>query len=71
VLVEQYIGVLLRLAESIHGLERGRVKFSGPTREASAWLEENGYMAHARTALVKTEGADAGNGRRLSSRGCG
>ena len=57
VLVEQYIGVLLRLADSIHVLERGRVKFSGPTQEAAAWLEENGYMAHARAATVRrTEG---------------
>jgi branched-chain amino acid transport system ATP-binding protein len=50
VLVEQYIGVLLKAADTIDVLERGRVKFSGPTNEASAWLEENGYMAHARSA---------------------
>jgi branched-chain amino acid transport system ATP-binding protein len=50
VLVEQYIGVLLKVADTIDVLERGRVKFSGATGDASAWLEENGYMAHARTA---------------------
>jgi hypothetical protein len=50
VLVEQYIGVLLKAADTIDVLERGRVKFSGATGDASAWLEENGYMAHARTA---------------------
>jgi branched-chain amino acid transport system ATP-binding protein len=68
VLVEQYIGVLLKAADTIDVLERGRVKFSGPTGEASAWLEENGYMAHARTAGAKTgaqspTGAATGEGR--------
>ena len=50
VLVEQYIGVLLKTADTIDVLERGRVKFTGPTNDAAAWLEENGYMAHAKTA---------------------
>src|SRR5438132_4515516 len=50
VLVEQYIGVLLKTADTIDVLERGRVKFTGPTDDAAAWLEENGYMAHAKTA---------------------
>jgi branched-chain amino acid transport system ATP-binding protein len=50
VLVEQYIGVLLKAADTIDVLERGRVRFSGPTNDAAAWLEENGYMAHAKTA---------------------
>lgn len=50
VLVEQYIGVLLKCADTIDVLERGRVKFSGETSAAAAWLEENGYMAHARSA---------------------
>jgi branched-chain amino acid transport system ATP-binding protein len=50
VLVEQYIGVLLKTADTIDVLERGRVRFSGPTRDAAAWLEEHGYMAHAKTA---------------------
>jgi hypothetical protein len=31
-------------------LERGRIKYSGPTQDAAAWLEEHGYMAHAKTA---------------------
>ncbi|HEX3605239.1 MAG TPA: ATP-binding cassette domain-containing protein [Candidatus Dormibacteraeota bacterium] len=50
VLVEQYIGVLLKTADTIDVLERGRVRFSGPSQQAAAWLEESGYMAHARAA---------------------
>ncbi|HEY2703621.1 MAG TPA: ABC transporter ATP-binding protein [Candidatus Dormibacteraeota bacterium] len=56
VLVEQYIGVLLRLADSVHVLERGRIRFAGPTQEAARWLEHHGYLAHAETAAV-TQGA--------------
>jgi branched-chain amino acid transport system ATP-binding protein len=50
VLVEQYIGVLLKAADTVDVLERGRIKYSGPTQDAAAWLEEHGYMAHAKTA---------------------
>jgi branched-chain amino acid transport system ATP-binding protein len=55
VLVEQYIGVLLKVADVIHVLERGRVRFAGPAREAAAWLEQHGYMAHAQTASASAE----------------
>ena len=47
VLVEQYIGVLLKLADVVYVLERGFQRFAGPTRDASEWLERQGYMAHA------------------------
>ncbi|HEY2704875.1 MAG TPA: ABC transporter ATP-binding protein [Candidatus Dormibacteraeota bacterium] len=57
VLVEQYIGVLLKAADTIHVLERGRVKFHGPSQQAASWLEENGYMAHAKTAGQRAAGA--------------
>jgi branched-chain amino acid transport system ATP-binding protein len=67
VLVEQYIGVLLKTADTIDVLERGRVKYSGPTQDAAAWLEEHGYMAHAKTAgeragAQSTAGAATGEG---------
>ena len=58
VLVEQYIGVLLKVADVIHVLERGRMRFAGPTLEAAAWLEQNGYLAHAERSA--TGGAPAG-----------
>jgi branched-chain amino acid transport system ATP-binding protein len=68
VLVEQYIGVLLKTADTIDVLERGRVKFSGPANDAAAWLEEHGYMAHAKTAegragAVSPAAAATGEGR--------
>jgi len=68
VLVEQYIGVLLKTADTIDVLERGRVKYSGPTQDAAAWLEEHGYMAHAKTAGERAgaqspAGAATGEGR--------
>jgi branched-chain amino acid transport system ATP-binding protein len=44
-LVEQYIGVLLDIADTTHVLERGRFVFSGPTDEAAEWLEQSGYLA--------------------------
>ena len=59
VLVEQYIGVLLRLADSVHVLERGRIRFAGPAQEAAQWLEHHGYLAHAETAAVAKEAAEA------------
>ncbi|HEY2703569.1 MAG TPA: ATP-binding cassette domain-containing protein [Candidatus Dormibacteraeota bacterium] len=46
-LVEQYIGVLLEIADTTHVLERGRLVFGGPGDEAAAWLEEHGYLAQA------------------------
>src|SRR5438270_729066 len=71
VLVEQYIGVLLKTADTIDVLERGRVKFTGPTNDAAAWLEENGDMAHAKTAGQRA-GAPSrtpGRWRRSTTRG--
>jgi branched-chain amino acid transport system ATP-binding protein len=59
VLVEQYIGVLLRLADSVHVLERGRIRFGGPAQEAARWLEHHGYLAHAGTAAAAQEAAEA------------
>jgi branched-chain amino acid transport system ATP-binding protein/branched-chain amino acid transport system permease protein len=44
VLVEQYIGVLLEIADTTHVLERGRFAFGGPTAEAAEWLEHHGYL---------------------------
>jgi branched-chain amino acid transport system ATP-binding protein len=44
-LVEQYIGVLLEIADTTHVLERGRFVFSGPCAEAATWLEDHGYLA--------------------------
>ena len=53
VLVEQYLGVLLKVADSISVLERGRVVFGGPTQEAARWLEHHGYLAHAEAAAAR------------------
>ncbi|HET9769623.1 MAG TPA: hypothetical protein VFS16_01950, partial [Acidimicrobiia bacterium] len=44
VLVEQYVGVLLQLADNVSILERGRVKFHGETHETALWLQEHGYL---------------------------
>jgi branched-chain amino acid transport system ATP-binding protein len=49
-LVEQYIGVLLGIADTTHVLERGRFAFSGPSDDAAAWLEDHGYLAQAEAA---------------------
>jgi branched-chain amino acid transport system permease protein len=49
-LVEQYIGVLLGIADTTHVLERGRFAFGGPSDEAAAWLEDHGYLAQAEAA---------------------
>jgi branched-chain amino acid transport system ATP-binding protein len=59
VLVEQYIGVLLKTADSVHVLERGRVVYGGPTREAAQWLEHHGYLAHTEAAAATAAGAVA------------
>ncbi|MCA1841858.1 MAG: ATP-binding cassette domain-containing protein [Actinobacteria bacterium] len=45
-LVEQYLGVLLEIADTAHVLENGRFGYSGPIGEAESWLEHNGYLAH-------------------------
>jgi branched-chain amino acid transport system ATP-binding protein len=47
VLVEQYVGVLLEIADTTHVLERGRFAFSGGGDEAAEWLEAHGYLAQA------------------------
>ncbi len=46
-LVEQYIGVLLEVADTTHVLERGRLAFGGPSEDAAGWLEDHGYLAQA------------------------
>jgi branched-chain amino acid transport system ATP-binding protein len=56
VLVEQYIGVLLKVADSIDVLERGRVVFGGSSIEAARWLEHHGYLAHAEAAAAGVGG---------------
>ncbi|MGH8999079.1 MAG: ATP-binding cassette domain-containing protein [Acidimicrobiia bacterium] len=53
VLVEQYVGVLLRLADHVSVLERGRIKFHGPTHETALWLEEHGYLKHTDVEAVE------------------
>jgi branched-chain amino acid transport system ATP-binding protein len=53
VLVEQYVGVLLQLADHVSILERGRVKFHGQTHETALWLEEHGYLKHTDVAAVE------------------
>jgi branched-chain amino acid transport system ATP-binding protein len=46
VVVEQYVGILLRLADHVSVLEQGRVKFHGETHETAMWLENHGYLGH-------------------------
>lgn len=53
ILVEQYVGVLLRLADHVSILERGRVKFHGATHETALWLEEHGYLKHTDVEAVE------------------
>jgi len=53
VLVEQYIGVLLKLADSVHVLERGRARYGGPTAEAAEWLQHHGYLAHGERVTAR------------------
>jgi branched-chain amino acid transport system ATP-binding protein len=45
-LVEQYIGALLEIADVTHVLERGRLVFGGPSDDAADWLERHGYLGH-------------------------
>ncbi|MDB5065952.1 MAG: transporter [Chloroflexi bacterium] len=52
-LVEQYIGVLLEIADTIHVLERGRFVFGGPSEEAAQWLEHHGYLAQAQGEPIR------------------
>jgi branched-chain amino acid transport system ATP-binding protein len=49
-LVEQYVGVLLEIADVAHVLQRGRLVFGGPGDEAVEWLERHGHPAQARGA---------------------
>ena len=44
-LVEQYIGALLEIADTTHVLQRGRFVFDGPSGVAADWLEEHGYLS--------------------------
>ena len=52
VLVEQYVGALLELADTTHVLERGRFVFGGPSEDAVSWLEDHGYLAQVDAALT-------------------
>jgi branched-chain amino acid transport system permease protein len=54
-LVEQYIGVLLEIADTTHVLERGRFVFGGPSDEAAQWLEHHGYLAQAQAEMVPSD----------------
>jgi branched-chain amino acid transport system ATP-binding protein len=47
VLVEQYLGVLLEVADEVHVLERGRTVFAGEPEETAGWLREKGYLEGA------------------------
>jgi ABC-type branched-subunit amino acid transport system ATPase component/ABC-type branched-subunit amino acid transport system permease subunit len=58
VLVEQYIGVLLDIADTTHVLERGRFAFGGPTAEAADWLEHHGYLAQVEAVAARPGGQD-------------
>jgi branched-chain amino acid transport system permease protein len=49
-LVEQYIGMLLEIADTTHVLERGRLVFGGSGDQAAAWLDDHGYLAQAEAA---------------------
>jgi branched-chain amino acid transport system ATP-binding protein len=49
VLVEQYIGILLDVADEVHVLERGRTVFAGEPDDTAGWLREQGYL-EAQTA---------------------
>jgi branched-chain amino acid transport system ATP-binding protein len=53
VLVEQYIGVLLKLADTVNMMDRGRVIFTGASQEAARWLEQKGYLDHAEAAAAR------------------
>ncbi|MDQ1514499.1 MAG: branched-chain amino acid transport system ATP-binding protein, partial [Actinomycetota bacterium] len=53
ILVEQYVGVLLQLADHVAILERGRVKFTGQTHETALWLQEHGYLKPTDVAVVE------------------
>ena len=54
-LVEQYIGALLEIADTVHVLERGRFVFGGPAGEAADWLEEHGYLARAEAVAARAD----------------
>jgi branched-chain amino acid transport system ATP-binding protein len=54
-LVEQYIGVLLEIADTTHVLERGRFVFGGSSDEAAEWLERHGYLAQTQAAGAGVE----------------
>jgi branched-chain amino acid transport system ATP-binding protein len=59
ILVEQYVGILLRLADHVSVLEQGRVKFHGETHETALWLEEHGYLGHKDVEEVEATGVAA------------
>lgn len=53
ILVEQYLGILLQLADEVHVLQRGRFEFTGAGQEAQDWLEHHGFSVHAATAAAR------------------
>jgi branched-chain amino acid transport system ATP-binding protein len=55
IVVEQYLGVLLQMADLIHVLQRGRFEFSGAGEEAQDWLEHHGFSVHAATAAARAQ----------------
>jgi branched-chain amino acid transport system ATP-binding protein len=54
-IVEQYIGALLEIADTVHVLERGRFAFGGPAGAAAEWLEHHGYLARAESVAVRAD----------------
>jgi branched-chain amino acid transport system ATP-binding protein len=54
-LVEQYIGALLEIADTVHVLERGRFAFGGPAGDAAEWLEGHGYLARAEALAARAD----------------
>jgi branched-chain amino acid transport system ATP-binding protein len=53
IVVEQYLGVLLQLADHVHVLQRGRFEFSGVGQDVQDWLEHHGFSVHAATAAAR------------------
>jgi branched-chain amino acid transport system ATP-binding protein len=64
VLVEQYLGVLLEVADEVHVLERGRTVFAGEPEETAGWLREKGYLE----AAEEPERPSAGRATERTSR---
>lgn len=63
VLVEQYIGVLLQVAQDVMVMERGRAAFAGRVDDAAAWLNEHGYMGATGKSERRIPAASPGGSR--------